>query len=81
MTEELTEKIARAIILACKGDPDLIVQLGTPNVYGTPNGDVFAVNPSAGLPMWRMYQGMAKTVYGIVKDVDAAEKINSIAAE
>lgn len=63
--DEQLERYARALITAVSGgkvDPDMLVQLGHPNVYGTACGDVFAVKPGSEEPMWRMYLPVARTV-------------------
>jgi hypothetical protein len=71
--DPVVEKAARAIIISSSGgkaDPDMPVQAGTPNVYGTPGGDVFAVSPGAEVPMWRMYIATARALLEVVRGVD-----------
>jgi len=75
---DLTEKLARELILSCKGDPDMMVQPGTPQVYGTPQGDAFAVTAGAAVPLWKLYQPMARKVLAIAREVDAQDKIDTI---
>lgn len=65
------EKMARAMILGCKGDPDMLVQPGTPQVYGTPMGDVFAVTPGAQVPLWTNYTGVARAALELAKEIQA----------
>lgn len=75
---DVTERLARELILSCKGDPDMMVQPGTPQVYGTPQGDAFAVAPGAAVPLWKLYQPMARKVLEISRTVDAKDKIHTI---
>ena len=72
MDDQLIEKTCRALIESGsrgKVDPETLVQAGTPTIYGTPSGDVFAVAPGAECELWRMYIPTAKNLLGIVQKV------------
>jgi len=71
---DVIEKLARQMILSFKGDPDMLVQPGTPQVYGTPAGDAFAITPPAAVPMWTLYKATARNVYEIAKTVIEQDK-------
>lgn len=69
------ERMAREMLIANNADPDLLVQPGTPQIYGTPGGEVFMVVPGAEQPLWRFYINAA------TKFLDLAKKISAESVE
>lgn len=62
------EKMARTIVTAGGLDPDTLVQLGDPRVYGTPLGRAFMVMPGAEEPLWRSYVPMARASLALARE-------------
>lgn len=79
--EPRIEKMARALLKAGGADPDQLVQVGRPQMYGTPQGEAFAVVPEAATPLWRMYITAAKTTFEIVEGIDKEPSVTTLAAE
>lgn len=81
ITDAHVEKMARAMILIAGGEPDLMVYVGEPQMFGTPMGAVSV--PPAGEPvaMWTLYTGSARKALeiaqGIVEDQFGAVTFNS----
>lgn len=53
------EKLARKLVETSGANPDLLVQNGSPQVYGTSTGMAFAVDPSLARPLWSFYTDAA----------------------
>lgn len=75
------ERMAREIIKGFNGDPDMPVQAGTPQVYGTPAGDVFAVAPGADTPLWRLYIPAAGAMLALARQIDAELNTTAVIVE
>lgn len=63
------EKMARAIVETFGGNPDMPVQAGAPQVYGTPAGECFAVAPGAHIPLWRQYIHAAQKMLTVSRSI------------
>lgn len=77
MTEQVDkriEKMARALVKAGGADPDQLLQAGRPQMYGTSQGEAFAVVPEAATPMWRFYITAARTTLEIAAKIDEPEE-------
>lgn len=65
------EWLAKQLITMGGSDPNTLVQVGQPHVYGTPNGPAFMVLPGAETPLWRLYIPAARAALdlatGLVK--------------
>jgi hypothetical protein len=64
----LIEKLARSLIECGGGDPNQMIQVGRPTIYGTPQGEAFSVTPSAAEPLWWSYKGAAKLALEMARD-------------
>lgn len=68
--EPKLERFARQFIINSGGNPDQLVQPGTPRGFGTPMGDAFAIIPEAATPLWRMYISVARVAMDLARTVD-----------
>lgn len=70
--EPAVEKMARLMVEQGGGNPDMMMQPGTPQVYGTPSGDVFTVAPGSEQPLWRFFISSARKMLELCREVDGA---------
>ncbi len=63
------EQMARKMISMRGMDPDQLVQAGSPTIYGTPKGDMFAVVPGAEEELWRSYTGIAREYLNLARTI------------
>lgn len=68
-TEAHVEKMARAMIVNGKGNPDMLVHVGEPTAFGTPEGVAHAAFPGDPVPMWALYRGSARKALEIASGV------------
>ena len=70
-TEQTTpaeiEHLARELLKLGGSDPDTLVQVGEPHIYGTPHGRAFMVMPEAATQLWRLYIPAAKSALDTVR--------------
>ncbi len=50
-----TVALARKFVEASGANPDQLVQLGRPEIFGTGVGPAFSVDPSQAKPLWTYY--------------------------
>lgn len=67
--ETHVEEMAKAMIRAGGGNPDILVHRGEPNMYGTPDGVAHAAFPGEPVPMWTLYTGSARKALEIASGV------------
>lgn len=68
-TDAHVEEMAKAMIRSGGGNPDLMVHVGEPSAFGTPEGVAHAVFPGPGVPMWTLYKGSARKALEIASSV------------
>ena len=79
--EPRIEKMARALVKAGGADPDQLLQPGRPQMFGTPQGEAFAIVPEAATPMWRFYIKAAQVTLEIAQGIDKPEEGFTAAVE
>lgn len=57
------EKLARKLVTINGANPDQLVQLGQPDMYGTSAGRAFAIDPSKGKPLWTFFIAAAREAH------------------
>lgn len=72
--DDRTERMAKALLKAGGADPEQMVQPGRPQMYGTPQGEAFAVAEGAAVPLWRLYLTGARTALALAAEIDATPK-------
>lgn len=66
--------MARTIVETFGGNPQLMVQPGSPQVFGTPSGECFAVQLGSEIPLWRQYIAAAEKMLAACRAIDGREK-------
>lgn len=71
------ELMARAIVRESQWDPDLLVQPGSPEVYGTASGHAFVVTPGSEVPLWTMYVASAQKMLAIARTIEPVKGLST----
>lgn len=71
ITEAHVERMARNMLVVAGGNPDMLVFVGEPQMFGTPQGPVFTQPTTAAVPMWTLYTGSARTALEISQSIVA----------
>tara|TARA_R110000787_G_scaffold139611_2_gene253258 strand:- start:4936 stop:5202 length:267 start_codon:yes stop_codon:yes gene_type:complete len=66
--EKDVEEFAKHLVTNGGAEPETLVQMGKPMIYGTPEGDAVMVNPGSEQPLWQLYVAPARVALHLAKE-------------